>query len=1069
MADPAEKNPIETLEAQIQAEPEKITAETVIDAYNKEKKRIESGSYSAERKANLLTRLEEDKVLLLQELKILKESRDVGKSRALQRSRQMRMMLLLEGSPDDPRHTAFDAARKWALEKSNPENEANKIHDYEGTGIRDSFGRTRFLFSGYLAALKRYDDANKSSHADLLNGLAEKAYDASFVSRSVDEKDLMLKLESFSMKPYIDLLAQNGIAMEQSDGEAGDKKLSPEMTGFFVGYLKLTDVHFKDAGQAEKYRQYLYGEIKSMLNSGMTDYDFRVDSNFKKNVGRIYDESDSDAALRSRIEKGKFQLRLFEKIKTPDEWQSDLGKVEQKNVAAQDHHKKFVGDALSASKALDFQYENPVIKQVLALDNSTVNLGHEPLIASAESFAAKEAAAKFPSIMEKTFSRISTTGVRVQQLKEKNDSSKQFNVKEFTDMQLRLTAAQKQLEGFAVASDAPLSDYVKFVSVINVVNDEVDSTNARLSDIEKGVGATVPDGGAPAKGGEKVPDGKDSYQTEWGKAQPVDGRFKNAKLVVSPKIADAPYRDDTGAITGKMKGGTEITLVDVNAKAKQINDTVFVKVKFEEKEVWVDQSQLELAVAPAIGGGAIDTSPEAKDFDQFLLAHNLREFIEPGTGNVIYGLGEVTDKPLNDASPGIKSTGNYDVDRTLMQKYVGKKLSTSDAERLNVLLQQGIAASGLVFAKKPSMSELSSAYNSQFVPTWEYIGKYEKIPTKGSVTAVEPVAPEKFKPVIELGFLGTIYTEYADALLAMVTHGNDPDGAQFDIHFNNTTLPCRLIHNATEYEFRYPNGVLKYPTLAAAAKALNSGVIHQRMMELTVGNEAAYKDYIEQTGGIDDLDPVDKEPHKFYLEFDWNNPDPDIDIEVLPHGRILYTIKRENVGIYGEGTRKGAAEDFESFMRQMIHLKKWAEGSKHTEVETLDTSKEITWQAISSYYSFRSPEMEKKIGRVIQMNIVFNETVQVYLDWGGGNNPKDPQNIMVNMWVGKDGSIVYIVNGHGSAETGSVRNFAELVTKLQGYREKPVGMPGDAAPAVSAPVDGKKTGSGDADILSEAY
>jgi hypothetical protein len=113
--------------------------------------------------------------------------------------------------------------------------------------------------------------------------------------------------------------------------------------------------------------------------------------------------------------------------------------------------------------------------------------------------------------------------------------------------------------------------------------------------------------------------------------------------------------------------------------------------------------------------------------------------------------------------------------------------------------------------------------------------------------------------------------------------------------------------------------------------------------------------------------------------------------------------------------------------------------------------------------------MEKKIGRVVQMNTVFNETVQVYLDWGGGNNPKDPQNVMVNMWVGQNGSIVYIVNGHGSSDTGSARNFAELVTKLQGYRANPVGLPGDTAPAVPAPVDGKKPGSTEKDILDSAY
>jgi|GEM_PF-4155022 len=1056
MADPAEKSPIETLEAQIQENPEKVTAETIIDAYNKERKRIEGKPYSQDRKDALLKRLTEDQALLLSELKSLQESHDVQKSLALRRSRQMRVQMLMESLPDDPRHKSFDAARSWALDKSNPQKDENKIKDYEGTGVLDSYGRTRFLFSGYLAAVKRYDDANKTSNAELLNGLAEKAYADSFMDKSVDEKDLMLKLESFSMKQYIDALEQNGIPLQKDETGPSADKLSPEATGFFVGYLKLADLHFKDAGQAESYRQYLYNSIKEILKSGMTGYEYGVDPNFKKKDG----EDSYDALYRSRVEQGQFQMRVFEKIKAPDEWQSGAKETEKKGVDAQSHHKKFIADASSVSKAVGFEYQDPTVKMMLAMNNNNVNFIHEPMLIISEALAGKEASAQFPGYMEKSLNRLVEVAARVQTVKEKNTSP---NVKELTDMQTRLGAAQKQIEGLEIEENAPISTYAKYVSVMSVVNNEVESTNTRLNDIEKGVGPVETGTGTGAQPGEKVPTGSDQYEKDWDKSQPVDGRFKQTALVVSPNVSDAVYRNDKGAIGGKINGGAEVTLVDVNAKGKQINDTVFVKVKVQDKEVWMDQSQLELSKVPVISVGAKEGSPEVKEFEQFLVEHNLREFTEPGTGKIVYGLGEITDKPLNPDFPSVKSTGNYDVDRTLMAKYVGKKITEDEAKRLNYLLQQGVAASAMIFEKRPSLSDLQNAYNTQFVLTWEYIGKYEKIPQNGSTLPGQAPggSPETTPVPPELGFLGNVYVPYIEALRAIVLHGNDPDGATFDLPINNEKLPCRLRYNAGSYELRYPGGVISYPNINAAANELNLGLVHRTLINNVVQNEDSYKDYEDLVGDLDDLDRREKQPFTYDLELDWNNPDPDIVVEVLPHGRISYTVKRENIGIYGEETRSGGADSFVSFMRQMGHLKKWAEGPKHTAIETAETKKEITWNAISDYRSFMNDDMQLRVGRVVNMNIEFNEVVQVYFDWGGGGDVKSPQNLMLNMWVAPDGSITYIMNGHGTdvPPHSKAANFAELVAKLQSERAKAF-----AGPTVSGTP--KKGPSTDTDILN---
>src|SRR5690606_14016040 len=129
---------------------------------------------------------------------------------------------------------------------------------------------------------------------------------------------------------------------------------------------------------------------------------------------------------------------------------------------------------------------------------------------------------------------------------------------------------------------------------------------------------------------------------------------------------------------------------------------------------------------------------------------------------------------------------------------------------------------------------------------------------------------------------------------------------------------------------------------------------------------------------------------EIWLEFDWTNPNPDLRVKVYPHGVIHYSVKRENIGPYGEDQRLMRAESFDDFMIQMAHLRQWAEGPKHAKRETVGARREILFQTVTNPYNYRN--VEDRIGRVVQFGMIpENEVVSMRLDWGGGNKAESKQ------------------------------------------------------------------------------
>ncbi len=83
-------------------------------------------------------------------------------------------------------------------------------------------------------------------------------------------------------------------------------------------------------------------------------------------------------------------------------------------------------------------------------------------------------------------------------------------------------------------------------------------------------------------------EGSADYKTRWNNAETVKSGFQTDQLRVSSE--PTKYRDNDGNILGDIPKGTDIPMVQDDAK--KIGDTVFIKVKYKEKEVWVDKAQL---------------------------------------------------------------------------------------------------------------------------------------------------------------------------------------------------------------------------------------------------------------------------------------------------------------------------------------------------------------------------------------------------------------------------------------------------------------------------------------------
>jgi len=923
------------------------------------------------------------------------------------------------------------------------------IPDYEGysatgSGLEDenANNKTRWALSGYLTALEMTDPVEASK----MMGKAKEIYEKS--DTGILNVDKIFVYENL----------QKDLALDKYMKELGRFDLASEPTGLVCGYLKISENSYL-AGN-DQYRMYLFGKLDDFKSKGRLNYT------------PVKDEK----AYMTDYNKGDYQMHAMMEILTPKEWAEKNKDEKEKTPKLREAFDALKENAAKISTALRFEFSDARVKVLLSKKSEDIGTADEAEMAYVSKTIVEESGAKFAEIYkEKIKPGLDRLRPGIDEIKVKNAVSRKISDKEVEDVSKRveeLDAAVQTLDNISKPKDVATTATAAVI-VANLA-EEIVKLQKRLDEMTAvlgpgagggtettggggavpggtsgtgGTGGETPGGTGGAGGGQdKRKDGKDRYLNEWGNATEVAGRFRVKNLMISPNVADgAVCRDDNGNIIGRIPAAKEVTLIDPAMKGRKIGEVVFVKVVYADKQVWVDQGQLELAEPAALG------TPEQLEKQDFLGKKNLAEI--PYRGNYWYQLGDSKPDLLAPGSQ-IRSSGNPEVDSIFLKNYVASRLSPDDQARLNALYQKGREASQFHFDHIPTMLELRTAYNAQFVKVWEYMARYGAAPGAGAEGAeTDP----------SLQFLGKVHSEHREALLRMARDGEKPEGAMFDIWFNNKAVPCRLTKMGPgNYVINWNSGSWAYRSLQDAMRAVNDGHLIAGMTTSALLNPSYYKAYESWCGKLKEKRLGGTSvPGEIQFELDWLGTrrakgNPVVTCMPCAYGGIAYRIFRDEAGLRGEKWRDGFAANFEEFMRQLGHIRRWAQ-EEDFEKGPLAYAKEYNFSILSdprNYYA-----NEALIGRPLYFGMTSydrkaegkrgddseaatasygKEMVQLGLDWGGSGPADRKGNGWVNLWVNESGTLSYTVacaaRGINTAEK-RVLSMAEIFRDLAELRK----------------------------------
>ena len=292
-------------------------------------------------------------------------------------------------------------------------------------------------------------------------------------------------------------------------------------------------------------------------------------------------------------------------------------------------------------------------------------------------------------------------------------------------------------------------------------------------------------------------------------------------------------------------------------------------------------------------------------------------------------------------------------------------------------------------------------------------------------------------PENPLAFLGQVRSEYRDALERIWRDGEKPGGALFDIYFNKRVLPCRLQKMSPGlYTINWVGGALQYRSLKEAMYGINSGILLQQITFGALSTPDYYKPYEKSIDSFKEEVRQTGRPDQVYFELDWKGGgrgegNAQVYAKANRFGTITYNIRRDHAGLNGESDRSGTAANFDDFMRQIAHIKTWAENFEDNAAEKKLTpavmNREAFYSQITDPRNFS--RHERAIGRLVSFGISNSEVVQMYLDWGGGGVRDPKHNPLLNVWAERDGRLYFHINysGKNIFVQGTANSMQELV------------------------------------------
>ena len=1054
MPEPQVQNPIEQLEGRIKSNDTTITKDDIEKAFKDEEaivtalydKLADKGGFA---RRDHLERLASYKLQVLAEATDLKSAYEAGRLKILDESRKLRERIDVHVMDTQARGKAFDRAHELGVDLTDPSYANAQIPDYEGysvsplkKGLEDENinNPTRRTLIGLAEGMEVCE----------LGGSTKIMADAKAIYENSSHFDKALALK--------DLL--KGANVEKHVSDLSKYNFSDEANGFFAAYLKMAEQY---GGTNNEYRAYLFGELDKMAIDGKFEYK----ATKQDTSDLIYD-----------FNKGAAEVNIARQLKTPKEW---LEENRSLNMAAAS-----VGvDAKFLSDNLKFTYADQKVKDFLAKDPSKMSKADESDIAYAKTMAGREGYAAmlnalgvFNNDKAAVKAKLDTLGGKnpqaIQQYADIETIMKDVNLLPVTTLDGVALQCGLYLKAKAILDNLKASLGVKggvpiapAIAGAGVAGAETGSSGDGKKSSEGGAKTDTPGSGEGAKakeGGEKkddTPSGPDIYKDNWSRGEYVEPKFKrNNELKVADWVnKGAVVRDDNGSIVGKLDAGKDCKIKDLTDKAKKVEGLTFIKVEYDGKSGWIDESQLKYADAKFEGKPEDILNEDQKRFVEdkalyfrsydratfgtdvaYEIGLDANQFRVRGDGTLDFrnveanaNLGEKFNKILKEI-PGFRLDKN--LNKTL--ENIGSDSALNSYEKAEKSIQ---AIKNSLMANVPDQHKsraqvLCDGLDVAFLESRGFIhgekeinqleGKYgtdvrsgfDKAAAKlGGIVDGCGINGPKAGPGIE--FLGNVNDFYLTALNAVDRYRANPEsfpqGATFNLKLNNQDLACRFKKEADGCNLYYEGGSMKFASAEDFMTKLNNGEVYKSLMLGGLIDKNWYKAYESMVGEVDDLDQIPN-TSKAKLELDWDNPDPQISLEVLPHGRIQFTIERENIGIRGENKRTGTAENFVDLMTQFEHLKKWAEAPEHKAEETGKQKVESTMEQINDVNVYK--KAEARIGKLIGTTRENNGVTHVYLNWGGGDNYLDSRNAALNVWTGVNGEVIFNIAGHGVGPDG---------------------------------------------------
>lgn len=659
--------------------------------------------------------------------------------------------------------------------------------------------------------------------------------------------------------------------------------------------------------------------------------------------------------------KGRHQMKVIGQLLTPKEWLSKHDDAKKEFLALK-------SDAEMVSKNLGIELKDPALLAILAREKGSFTLADMVEIDNAKELVRKAAIDHLKDVHDKLMEKHGEVTKEAKKMIERNKKMKHHSKEKIDAINEQLEYAEKMAKELLISTADPLSEIVKVGKKVNTIDGYMDSISKRVKTMDEEMDAE-----------------EKRREEEAERKKKEEERRKKAAAATGVAGAGAAKG---GKESKESMSDLEQFLSDKHLKEKKVNDGYSYSLKRPDvikkgKDIQIDWKNPE--VQKLFGN----------QLDAYLIA----------------------------AMAVLSPTKQGELDTMLSSGTSLKSLLSFLGTMANVaeIIDDAARESTMEFPGKPSRSRMEGEYAKTFVPAWEKAGRRLNalVGNKKEVQKKDhkeegwlKTAPAEVPP--ELQFLGTVDPRYVVAMQQIARYGNRPGGIRVQIPFSpGFTVPVDFRTVGNGYVLNYPGGEVRYTRIDHALREINAGVFHQRYVDRVLRSEGPYQQYEDKVGNLD-KNREGRTPGEIYLEFDWSNPDPDVYVRATPHGHIVYTVTRENVGPYGEDVRSMYADNFRDFMLQMAHLRKWAEGPKHANRETIGARREVIFNTITNPYYFRNPNVSNRIGRVLSMEILErSEVVKLYLDWGGGENRLSPQNAMLNVWVTKKGQLKYTLNGPG--------------------------------------------------------